>query len=259
MPILNATIGGARSNSYLTYAEANAYFDERLALAVPWSTSGQEAALIMATRVLDALAQPFKTLFPGPPAYYRIRRQWTGTAATAVQRLAWPRVGMLDQNGTPLDVLLGSNSATDPTVFTTAAEHHLQDNQEVLIFGVEGSVPDVNGPQVATVVSPTAFSVPVAVTTSGTGGRVTTIPLTLKHATAELAGQLIVEDRTLDNDVILQGITSLKAGSVAIGFNKEILQQVIPQSVYDMLPYGWLTDEGYEPALRALFDVVSDI
>ncbi len=258
MPTLVATIGAANANSYLTHAEANAYFDERLPLSVPWVASGQEAALIMATRTLNALAQPLKTLFPGPPAYYRIRRQWTGAAATTTQRLAWPRVQMYDQNGNALDIAVASESVASPTIVTTSAPHHLTNGQEVLIFGVEGSSAEVNGPHTATVISTTTFSVPVAITTAGSGGRITTIPLILKEATAELAGQLRIEDRILDNDVIIQGINSIRAGSVSLGFNKDIIQQVIPQAVYDMLVYGWLTDELFEPAMRAMFDVVSD-
>lgn len=37
------------------------------------------------------------------------------------------------------------------------------------------------------------------------------IPQELKDATSELAGQLELSDRTLDSDIIVQGITSVKA------------------------------------------------
>lgn len=189
MATIDATVGGANANSYETHAEANAYFDERLPLSPAWVASGQEAALIMATRTLDALAQPFKTFFPGPPPYYRVRRCWTGAPASATQRLAWPRVGMFDANG--------------------------------------NAIPS------------------------------TTIPQALKDAEAELAGQLRKADRTLDNDVIVQGITSIKAGSVALSFKDAIIPQVIPDAVYNLMPQSWLTDEVYQPANVAEFDVVS--
>jgi hypothetical protein len=259
MPTLIATIGSASANSYLTHAEANAYFDERLPLNPPWVASGQEALVIMATRTLDALAQPFKTLVPGSPAYYRVRRQWTGSPATPTQRLAWPRVQMFDcVTGAQLDVPVSSVAVGNPATVTTATPHRLQNGQEVLLFDVTGSSAGVNGAQTATVVDETSFTIPIDVTTAGTGGKMTTIPQRLKEATAELAGALLKEDRILDNDVIMQGLESLKAGSVSLSFKKDFIQQVIPQAVYDLLCTGWLTDELYEPALRALFDVVSE-
>ena len=69
------------------------------------------------------------------------------------------------------------------------------------------------------------------------------IPYELKDATSELAGQLIGSDRTLDNDVIVQGITSLKAGSVALSFKDSIAPQVLPDAAVNMLPPSWFTDE----------------
>lgn len=100
MPTLDVTVGGITANSYETHAEANTYFDGRLPIKPLWVTSGQEAALIMATRVLDAMAQPYRTYVPNSQGgYYRVRRQWTGLPASSTQRLAWPRVGMFDSNG----------------------------------------------------------------------------------------------------------------------------------------------------------------
>lgn len=193
MPTLIVTVGGVDSNSYETHAEANTYFDERVPIVPPWVASGQEAVLIMATRTLDALAQPFKTLFPGSggqAAYYRIRRQWTGQAATTTQRLAWPRIGMFDRNGNAISANV--------------------------------------------------------------------IPQELKDAESELAGQLKRSDRTLDNDVVIQGLNSLRAGPVSLGFNKDIIPQVIPDAVYNLMPQSWLTDEKYESANPAMFGVVSE-
>jgi hypothetical protein len=193
MATIDATVGGATSNSYLTVAEADAYFDTRIALVPPWSAAADpDAALIMATRVLDALAQPFKTFVPGPPGdpgYYRVRRQWTGAAATSTQRLAWPRTGMLTRNGYPIAS--------------------------------------------------------------------TVIPQELKDATAELAGQLLAQDFTLNNAVAQQGIASVKAGSVAVSFRDDfIFKQVIPDAVYDLLVQSWLTDEVIESVGRFEFEVI---
>lgn len=55
MPTIDATVGGADANSYVTLSEATDYFDERLNTA-DWDGAeqdDQERALIMATRRLD--------------------------------------------------------------------------------------------------------------------------------------------------------------------------------------------------------------
>lgn len=191
MPVIDATVAGANANSYETYAEANAYFDGRIPLSPPWITSGQEAYLITATRLIDSCMSPVKTLIVGKDgrSYYRISRTWTGTPATTTQRLAWPRIGMFDQNGNPIDPA--------------------------------------------------------------------TIPQALKDAESEFAGQLLKGDRSLDNDVIVQGLTSVKAGSVALTFKDQIMPQVMPDAVLNMMPDSWFTDELYEPAEPAIFDVAS--
>jgi hypothetical protein len=196
MPVtLDATPGGAAANSYLTEAEAQTYFDTRTPgdIKDAWDNyDDQEQALMMATRVIDRLLTPMKTLIiQNGEKYYRIRPQWTGTPATTTQRLAWPRNGMFDQNG----------NAIDPSI----------------------------------------------------------IPQDLKDAVAELAGQLGVEDRTLDNSVITQGIKSIKAGSVSLTFADGLTPQVIPDFVYNLLPISWITDELYESAVPVIFDVIGDV
>lgn len=196
MATLDFTIGGANANSYESLAEANTYFaDERLPLVPPWLPSGQYnvQALIMATRVLDALAQPFKTFFPATgsdSAYYKSRRQWTGAPATATQRLAWPRTGMYTRNGN----LIASD----------------------------------------------------------------VIPQELKDAESEFAGQLLKADSTLDNSVSVQGITSVRAGSVSVTFKDMIEAKVLPDAVYNLLPASWLTEEVIEGVIGFDFEVISD-
>ncbi len=191
--VLDASVGGANSNSYLTSSEADDYFASRLALPVEWgdSDTSKDALLVMATRTIDKLLTPYKNLFyQNGVAYYRIRPEWTGSPASVTQRLCWPRTGMFDRN----------NNAIASNV----------------------------------------------------------IPQDLKEAVAEFAGQLGVGDRTLDNDVIVQGITSVKAGSVAVAFKTDgLLPQVIPDSVWNLLVNSWMTEELYEPALRAIFDIIS--
>lgn len=187
-----ATPGAANANSFLTEAEATAYFDARLPLVPPWEDADDPtAALVMATRILSALAQPYRYLISSdkPPYYYRVRRQWTGLPASTTQRLPWPRTGMYDANGNAI----ASN----------------------------------------------------------------VIPEALKEATAELAGQLIIADTTLDNATIVGGIKSVKAGSVAVSFKDMIEAKVLPDAVWNLMPPSWFTAELIEPALSALFDVVS--
>lgn len=189
---LDSTPGGSASNAYCSVAEAQAYFDTRLPVDGWDNADDQSVLLIMATRMLDALSRPFKTLIPaqgGVPAYYRIRRQWTGSPSTTTQKLAWPRTGMYSGNG----VLIDSD----------------------------------------------------------------VIPQDLKDALAEFAGALGTSDRTLDNDVIIQGITQLRAGPLSLSFKDNLVAQVIPDAVFALLPSSWLTDELYEPAQSAIFEVIS--
>jgi hypothetical protein len=87
----------------------------------------------------------------------------------------------------------------------------------------------------------------------------TVVPQELKDATAEFAGHLAKGDRSFDSDVALQGITSVRAGSVAVSFKDGGIDTtvIIPDVVWNLLVPSWLTDEIIEYAGRAQFDVVS--
>lgn len=190
MPLI-ATPGAANANSYVTVAEADAFAAERLN-SDAWTSATvlqKEAALITATRYIDALAAPYKKLYPtATPPYYVIRPHWTGKPATSTQALAWPRIGMKDLNGNdiPSDV----------------------------------------------------------------------IPKALKDATCEFAIQLLTTNSTADNPISVQGITSIKAGPVALTFKEIIESHVWPDAVLNLLVPSWLTDEEYEQADNAfLFEV----
>lgn len=63
-----------------------------------------------------------------------------------------------------------TNTLANPSVVTTEVPHGLVTGQTVSITGVITSSPTINGERVVTVISPTTFSVPVNVTTAGTGG-----------------------------------------------------------------------------------------
>jgi hypothetical protein len=67
----------------------------------------------------------------------------------------------------------------------------------------------------------------------------TVIPQALKEATAELAMQLITEDRTLDSDIETKGLRSLTAGPVGLVFKDNVKAKVIPDAVYYLIPTYW--------------------
>lgn len=260
MPTIDATVGGAASNSYETLAEANTYFDERLPLPTPWVASGDTSirALMMATRVLNAMSLPHKTLRRnGNVEYYYTARQWTGTPASTTQRLAWPRIGMYDAAGNPLNVAIASASAASPSVIVTTAKHGRTTGDKVFISDSD-TTPTLDGERTVTVISATSFSVPVAVTVAGVAGKVSWMPQAVKDAESELAGQLIISDTTLDNAVAVGGIKSVSAGSVSVSFKDDIAAHVLPDAVLALMPPSWFTDELVEPAVRAQFNVVSD-
>lgn len=192
-PVLIATPGAPDANSFGTLAEANTYFDNRLAMDPPWATSGADSdrLLIMATRLISRLSQPHKRLVreKGQEPYYVVSRYLVGQPTTLTQALPFPRIGLRDS--------LGRDVPVDA------------------------------------------------------------IPQELKEATFELAGLLKKGDRTLENDVSAQGISSVKAGSVSVSFSPEgPKQEVIPASVLDLMPPWWFIEETTEPVNRFMFDVI---
>lgn len=78
---LDATVGGASSNSYVTLVEANAHFAEKEETAWNGSDAKKEAALIHATEWLDAS--------------YR----FIGSIVSTSQALSWPRKDVVDHEG----------------------------------------------------------------------------------------------------------------------------------------------------------------
>lgn len=68
-----------------------------------------------------------------------------------------------------------SSSFSNPTVITTSSAHGLFSGRIISINGHVGSLPDINGDWEVTVLSPTTFTIPIAVTTPGTGGTLSTL------------------------------------------------------------------------------------
>jgi hypothetical protein len=79
------------------------------------------------------------------------------------------------------------------------------------------------------------------------------VPSELKSAQAEFARQLLAEDTTESSVVVAQGITSIKAGPVALTFKqradaylalqqRDALNAMIPDAVRLLLVPSWLVD-----------------
>jgi hypothetical protein len=99
-PTLDATAKGANSNSYVTRAEAQTYFDGRLN-ADEWenATAGnKDKSLIQATAYLE-----------------RFEYQGTVTDLQTPQRLKWPRLGLFDADGRDLDEDTVPNAVKEAT------------------------------------------------------------------------------------------------------------------------------------------------
>jgi hypothetical protein len=194
---LIATPGSPNANSYLTEAEAEAYWEIR-PFSDTWNSSSQdkEGLLITATRLLDMMLSPMRRLVHPQPSssspfqssYYIQRPTWTGSPSSATQALAWPRTGMFNRNGFPI--------ASDA------------------------------------------------------------IPDDLKAAVSEFAGWLTKVDRFTENDVAVQGIASLRAGSVSISFREGIdVIRLLPTSVMMFLVPSWISDELIEQTGSFVFTV----
>lgn len=83
MATIDATVGGASSNSYITEVEGDTYWDSNYHNDA-WnalSSADKTALAITATRVLDDWVD------------------WVGSKATEAQALRWPRYGVTDRDG----------------------------------------------------------------------------------------------------------------------------------------------------------------
>jgi len=80
----------------------------------------------------------------------------------------------------------------------------------------------------------------------------TVIPQDLTDALCELAGQLASSNRTADSDIEKLGLTSLKAGPVALTFKETQLSatdRIIPDAVRLLLVPSWYTPPAAVPAI----------
>ena len=66
------------------------------------------------------------------------------------------------------------------------------------------------------------------------------IPQRLKDAQSEFARIIIEDDPSVDNPVIVQGLTALTAGPVSLKFKDSgIVDKVVPNRVRNMIPEWW--------------------
>lgn len=79
----------------------------------------------------------------------------------------------------------------------------------------------------------------------------TVIPQELKHATAELARQLLAGDRAADNKVEAQGVTRMVAGPIEFEFKGAQVPKVVPDAVFYMVSQ-WGTVRHRGGAVREL-------
>ncbi len=153
--MIDATVGGVLTDSYLSVAAADALARDDLGpSAARWRQStttlaDRERALVRATREIEAHMRSSQLRY------------------SQTQALAFPRA---------IDVVaslaIASSSIANPTVVTTMLPHGLASGQSVTIAS-HASTPSLNGTHVVTVIDETTFTVPVAVTVAATGGTIT--------------------------------------------------------------------------------------
>ena len=82
---LIATLGAVDANSYVTSAEADAYFEDRMHSSAWDAVSDSDPLLISASRMLDWYVK------------------WKGSKSTTTQSMQYPRTGVIRPDGTEID------------------------------------------------------------------------------------------------------------------------------------------------------------
>lgn len=199
---LDATVGGASANSYVTVAEADAYFADR-PFSETWSglSAGEkEASLITATRTIEAkITEDWSKKELPQDATIRVLSDlkgdtecylvWKGIPATTTQALGFPRSGLTNARGGDL-------------------------------------ADDV-------------------------------IPNQLKDFQCEVALKVAAEDRTLENAATAQGLSTLTAGPVTLGWKDGAPNpQLIPNALFKILPPSWWYAFELKYQIKAMVQVI---
>jgi uncharacterized phiE125 gp8 family phage protein len=152
-------------------------------------------------------------------------------------------------------VAIVSSSVANPTVLTTSVPHGLASGDTVTIAGHTGSTPALDGSHLATVLTPTTFSVPVTVTVGGTGGTVTRAlaiePLT--RAQGKLRAGLDWADGDA-RDALMDGFISTARSKVEHDTGLALLTQT-RDVYYDALPDDPFTLPAQSTPLQAVLSV----
>jgi len=93
------------------------------------------------------------------------------------------------------------------------------------------------------------------------GNAITTgaIPDDLKDIECELAGQMNVTDRMLDSNTAAKGIKRIQAGPTEIEYSEgQAIIRLLPAIIDIMMVPSWITESYEIPAMRAIFEVISD-
>lgn len=136
---------------------------------------------------------------------------------------------------------ISSMVAGSPVTINTNGAHGLTSGAEVMIAGVTGSTPEVNGTYTATVIDTDTITIPVNVTTAGTGGTVQVNPKV---------------SIPLESTLITEGTPSTSVGFSAI-------TAASPVSIDTATPHGLVTGDevvisgvtGGTPALSGKYTV----
>lgn len=178
-----------RRDGELTYG---AFFNPATSQAHPVLSALPTADQVTVYCLGTSLGSPAAGLI-GKQINYDSTRSADGALALAVQSLgngyalewgelltAGKRTDTAATNGTAVDggtqaaaVTISTSSVANPTVITTAAPHGLITGDSAIIAGHTGSTPGVDGEYTVTVTDATHFTVPVNVSSGGTGGTVT--------------------------------------------------------------------------------------
>lgn len=109
-------------------------------------------------------------------AHAHLRLPFALNSSPVDPRQADLELKLIQAEQTILDYLTGrsikSSSVADPTVIETYGPHGFTTGNTIVITGHVDSDPDINGSYVLTSVSGTTFTIPIAVTTAGSGGSV---------------------------------------------------------------------------------------
>ena len=126
---LDATIGGASSNSFCTVAEADDYLADRFDVN-GWDNYGtreKEEVLIAAADILDYL-------------------EWDGTPETTTQALQWPRIDTVDRFGNALtgvpDVVKNAQAAL---AFALITQEYVDADIAFSHINIDGVIMDASG------------------------------------------------------------------------------------------------------------------